>query len=511
MTAPAAQAAPRLRVRGVSKTFGGHRALHNVALDVRPGELHALVGQNGCGKSTLVKVLTGYHAPDPGGEIAVDGTPLALPVRPRAARDLGVSVVHQSLGLVDAYSVVENMRLGRFTPKGPGRRIDRAAERAHAAAALDRLGCAVDLDTQAGALSEQDRATVAIARALQDLPEGGGLLVLDESTRALTRDSLAHFYDLVRTVLGLGAAALMVNHRVAEVVERADRVTVLRDGRVVASGLRIDRPGAGGLGEDDIVRAMLGREPAAVSGPPAPGGGEPAVTARIRSAGTLRDVVLSLGEGEIVGVTGVVGSGYEEVPYALAGAVRADGELRIGGRVLPLGRRNHRRILAAGVALVPERREQEGLALELSVLDNLTLPRVGARPAWWTGRAWQRREAAEMIARLDIRPPRPDVPAGSLSGGNQQKVQLAKWLLGRPALLLVHEPTHAVDVGARHDIAAALHQTAAEGRPILVASSDPAELALLCTRVLVLSGGAVVAELTGNPDAAAITAAVFAS
>ncbi|ROO87194.1 ribose transport system ATP-binding protein [Actinocorallia herbida] len=496
---------PRLRVRGISKTFGSHRALDDIVLDVRAGELHGLVGQNGCGKSTLVKVLTGYHAPDPGGEITVDGEPLTLPVSPLAARARGVSVVHQSLGLLDDHSVVENMRLGRFGASRWSRRILWSRERASAAAALDRLGCRVDLDAKAGGLSEQDRATVAIARALQDLPDGGGLIVFDESTRALTRDSLAHFYDLVRTVLALGASALMINHRIEEVIEQADRVTVLRDGRVVEAGLDTS-----GLTEADLVRAMLGYELRPLPGGRADRAGrDGGVTAHVKAGGGLGDLSISVAAGEVVGVTGVIGSGFEEVPYLLAGARQAHGELRIGGRRIPLGRSRHRELLRAGVALVPERRETEGLALELSVLENLTLPRVGDRRPWWTGHDWQRREALEMIELLGVRPPHPGLPVGSLSGGNQQKVQLAKWLAGKPRLLLVHEPTHAVDVGARQDIAVAIHRAAAEGCAVLVASADPAELALLCDRVLIFDGGVIVDELNGPPGAAEIVESTF--
>jgi ribose transport system ATP-binding protein len=235
------------------------------------------------------------------------------------------------------------------------------------------------------------------------------------------------------------------------------------------------------------------------------------VRARIARGAVVRDAEVAVGRGEVLGVTGLVGSGYEELPYLLAGARACEeGELWIGDRRFDLTAGDVGELLRAGVALVPERREQEGLALELSVLENLTLPRVAQRSsAWRIGGSWQKEEAVAMIERLDIRPPRHDVPVGTLSGGNQQKVQLGKWLVGKPALLLVHEPTHAVDVGARHDIVLAIHDVAAAGCGVVVASSDPQELAVLCDRIVVFREGRVAQELTGRPTPDEIVHATF--
>jgi ribose transport system ATP-binding protein len=493
---------PRLEARGISKTFGTQRVLHGVDLTIRPGELHGLVGQNGCGKSTLVKVLTGYHAPDPGGEVRIDGESIRLPVRPREVRRYGVTVVHPNLGLLGGHTVLENMRIGRFGPGRVSRRIRWAQERAAADAALSRLGCDVDLEARVKDLSEEDRATVSIARALQDLDDGRGLVIFDESTRALSQPTLQHFFELVKTVLGGGASVLLISHRLEEVLEFTDRVTVMRDGDIVGSGLETK-----GLTEQELTRTMLGYEleksPAARRA--AGDRGAPAhVVARGLSGSIVREFDLSIAECEVVGMTGLIGSGFEEVPYLLAGAIRARaGALRIGEREFDLPGIGSLPLLRAGVALVPENREEEGLALELTVLENITLPRVAehGKPIW-LGAAWERKEAVQAIERFDVRPPWPDARAGTLSGGNQQKIQLAKWLTGDPSLLLVHSPTHAVDVGARHEIIEAMREVAAGGCPIVVASIDVEELSVLCDRILVFREGAVVAELAGElePD-----------
>jgi ribose transport system ATP-binding protein len=514
---------PRLDVSGLSKSFRGQRVLREAGLSIQPGELHGLVGQNGSGKSTLLKLLSGYHAPDRGGSVLIDGEPLRLPVDPGEARRRGMSVVHQGLGLVDSETVLENIRLGRCRPRRLTRRISWAAERERAADALTRLGCSVDLQSRAGALSAEARATVAIARALQDHQPGQGLILFDECTRALTRTSLAHFYRLVETVLADGAAVLLVSHRLEEILDVADRVTVLRDGEVVESGVV-----ASSLTESALTKLMLGRDlagpagrpgwrsasprpgatpgPASVAPGPAPlaPGAAATVTVTGLSGEIVRDLDLSLGAGEIIGVTGLTGSGFEEVPYLLAGARRAgSGTLEIGGRTLRLAESDCLDHLDAGVALVPEERDPDGLALELSVAENLGLLQVRRRgSALHLGRRWQGEVARTLIEQVDVTPPRPDVPVSTLSGGNQQKVLLAKWLAAEPALLLLHEPTQAVDVGARHRILAAIQAEAARGCCVLLATSDEQELSNLCDRILVFREGRPDTWLPGrlSPD-----------
>ncbi|GIM89989.1 sugar ABC transporter ATP-binding protein [Paractinoplanes toevensis] len=470
-----------------------------------PGELHALVGQNGSGKSTLIKILTGYHAPDAGSRMLIDEAEVALPISAAERRRHGLSVVHQSLGLVESRTVTENLRLGRLEATRFGRRVRWSAERQAAAAVLARLGSAVRPTALVGDLSAEDRATVAIGRALQDHRPGRGLIVFDESTRALTRDALTRFYAQLRRVMADGASVLMISHRLEEVLDHADRVSVLRDGELVLAGA-----GTGDTSEAELTRAMLGRS-ISVARQQGDAGNPPdsATAVRVRD---LEGVDLEIRRGEIVGVTGLVGSGYERIPYLLAGtaAVRS-GTLTIGARTFALPETSPVALMKAGVALIPEDRVQQGLALGLSVRQNITVPRLTAvGRAWWTGTAWQTAEVDEFVGALDIRPPDPEVPVGSLSGGNQQKVLLAKWLAGRPELLLLHEPTQAVDVGARQDIVAALRRLAATGSALLVAASDPQELAILCDRVLVIRDGRIAVELTGEIDQDDIVDATFA-
>ena len=490
----------RLRVDDVSKTFGRYRALQSVHLDVAPGEIHGLIGQNGSGKSTLAKVLTGYHAPDPGGRVLVDGEPLRLPVRPREASARGLAVVHQSLGLVEDLTVVENLRVGRFRANRFTRAIRWADERGEGAAVLERLGHPVPLDARVGDLSEEDRATVAIARALQDAEPGRGIVIFDESTRSLSRASLEHFYDMLEEVVSTGTSALLISHHMEEVLEATDRVTVLRDGIVVEAGL----PTAD-LTENDLVRAVMGRS--LESATRAAGHATPrgvAIAVRGVRGDLVAGVDLDLRPGEVVGVTGLAGSGHDELPHLLTGARPArTGTVQLGEAAQDLTRWDVGTAIAAGVVLVPEGREHAGLALDLSVADNVLLPRRSSRGAVLpVDRKTEAAVVSEWVGRLDVRPPDPAQLVGKLSGGNQQKVLLAKWLATAPKLLVLHEPTQAVDVGARQTIIAAIRQAAAVGCAVLVAGTDETELSLLCDRVLVFREGRPVSELTGafTPD-----------
>ncbi len=500
----------RLDVSHLSKTFGPARVLREVSLSVAPGEMHGLVGQNGCGKSTLVKILTGVYTPDPGGSVRVDGQVLPLPINPSAQRAAGVSVVHQNLGLVDDRTVWENVRLGRYQARGIFHKIDKRAEQEAVRDVLARLGRSLDIDEPVGHLSAEDRAAVAIARALQDHRPGGGLIIFDESTRALGREARARFYSLVDSVLDGGASVVLISHQLEEVVETTDRVTVLRDGQVVESGIPTKQTDEAGL-----MRLMLGRH--LVSHGRISSHARDDVVASVKgvTVGQVRDFDLEVRRGEIVGLTGLVGSGWEELSDAIGGARRARaGDLVVEGRTLSLSERrgSTEDFIDAGVALVPSRRLDEGLAAEMSVTENITLPRARIKGTHLRiGDAWQDDEAETMIKQLDIKPPDPKAPVWTLSGGNQQKVLLGKWLAGAPNLLVLQEPTQAVDVGARHDIIDAIRNAARKGRGVIVASIDAADLAVLCDRVLVLREGQVVAELTGDIDQDRIVDATFAA
>jgi ribose transport system ATP-binding protein len=488
----------RLGVEHLSKAFGSARVLRDIGLTIAPGELHGLVGQNGCGKSTLVKILTGIYTPDPGGRVTVDGRELSLPVRPLDARAAGLSVVHQNLGLVDDRTVWENVRLGRFRASGGLlRRIDGKAERAAVTDILGRLGARLDVNERVGELSAEDRAAVAIARAMQDHQPGGGLIIFDESTRAMSKSARERFFALVRSVIDGGAAVLMISHQLEEVVEVTDRVTVMRDGRVVETGIPTKDTSEAGL-----TRLMLGRH--LVTHDRVGSSAQDVVAAQVRrlAVRSVSGFDLELKKGEIVGLTGLVGSGAVAVAEAIGGAREArGGTLTVGGRDIALGKKHGstEQFIAAGVAFVAERRLEQGLAGELSVTQNLTLPRVRSRGSRLSiGTGWQAEETAAMITKLDIKPPDPGKLVGTLSGGNQQKVLLGKWLAGKPGVLVLHEPTQAVDVGARHDIIDAIREAAADGCGVIISSVDAADLAVLCDRVLVFRDGAVTRVLSGE-------------
>jgi ribose transport system ATP-binding protein len=500
----------RLRVAGVSVTFGRNRVLRDVALDVAPGEIHALIGQNGSGKSTLAKVLTGLYIPDAGALIEVDGVPLRLPVRPLDARSRGVAVVHQSLGLVAEMTVLENMRVGRLRAGRFSRRINWRIEREAAAAVFERLARSVPLDSRIDRLSEEDRATVAIARALQDAPAGGGLIIFDESTRALSRRSLEHFYEMLDGVVRAGTSALLITHRLEEVIDAADSVSVLRDGQLVESGLPVM-----GLSEADLASRMLGR----VLGQIGSGGGHandgvpPVLELSDVASSHLAGVSLQIAPGEIVGVTGLADAGYSELPYLLAGAKRASaGRLVVAGREIDLVRLDPAAAMAAGIALVPGDREHAGLAIELTVAENAALPRTGGRGSRLVPipRQDELAELTPWLDRLELRPRDPAMIVGKLSGGNQQKVVLAKWLARDPNLLVLHEPTQAVDVGAREIIVTAIKDAALAGCAVLVASGDENELSMLCDRIVIFSDGRIKQELQGPCAPDDIVDAIFA-
>ena len=505
---------PRLSVMNVSKNFGRNHALRQVSLHVRPGEVHGLIGQNGCGKSTLAKVLTGYHAPSAGARIEVDGTPLRLPVRLQEARARGVAVVHQNLGLVDDQTGLENMRVGRTRPGQFSRRIDWRRERDQVEPVLVRLGRQVPLDVAVRHLSDEDRATLAIARAVQDAKDGGGLIIFDESTRSLSRRTMEHFYELVDDIVASGTSVLLISHGLEEVLQAADRVTVMRDGEVVEAGVETT-----GLDEAALARMVLGRS--LHSSTAARSGGDVGQqTALVAVSGLTGDLVrgvdLTINAGEVLGVTGLPDGGYGELPYLLAGASRARAGTLIwqdGASPVDLPSLSVESAIAQGIVLLPEGRERAGLALEMSVAENIALPQIrgGARAGLPIDRTLTRNSVALWIDRLEVRPAAPQMLAGKLSGGNQQKVMLAKWLATGPRLLLLHEPTQAVDVGARQTLIAAIHAAADAGCAVLVAGADENELALLCDRILILGEGHITDELTGLLDPDDIVHRTFAT
>ena len=495
----------RLEVTGISKTFGRTTVLRDASLSVAAGEVHALVGENGSGKSTLVKVISGHHGPDPGGSMVLDGQPVRLPAHAGELRQLGVSVLHQDLGLIDRMSVLENLRIIAYENRRWSRRIDWPKERFEGRAILDELRCDADLAAPVGSLSPADRTKVAIGRALSYSQAGEGLLIFDESTRALPKDSLQQFYSEIRELVSAGTSVVLVSHNLKEVMYLADRVTVLRDGDVVANGLD-----TAGLHERRLVEIMLGSELHPRESRPGRAASQTAVEVRGLRGGKVRHADLSLKRGQILGVTGLVGSGYEDVPYLLTGAKPASGMLTMDGETVQLEGMTVDDSMERKAYLVPENRAVEGLALSLSVAQNLTIPRVRRRGSrWYIGRDWRAVEVRRAIEMLGIVPPNPDLPVGRLSGGNQQKVLVSKWMLGDPQVLALHEPTQGVDVGARRDLLTAIAELAVRDCSVLLATAELELLEEICDRVLVFHDGEVARTIDSAPTVHSLVEAIY--
>jgi len=481
--------------------------LSEVSLTVYPGEIHGIVGQNGSGKSTFVKAISGYHAPDPGAVIRVDGHTLRLPIHPTELRRSGVSIVHQDLGLIQDASVVENVRIAAMRGSRWSRRVNWKNEGKTAKAALERLGYDGSLTVTVGELAPADRARVAIARAIQGHEPGRGLIIFDESTRALPGDALDDFYGTLRDLLVVGTGVLMIGHRLGEILTHCDRVTVLRDGRQTTNGVPTD-----GLSESELAVNMLGHELRHMSFDRARSRqAEGGVSVRkLTGVGLSGALDLGIAQGEIVGLTGLPGAGFESVPYLLTGARPATGKLELGDETVELESASVATLVRRGVVLVPEDRLTEGLSLEHSIADNISLPWLSDRGrAWLAGRHWQRAEAMRVISTLGVVPPDPDQLVGRLSGGNAQKVLLGKWLVSSPRLLVLHEPTQGVDVKARLDLLDAVHRTAEAGAAVLIASTEPEDLVTVCDRIVFFIAGAATSEIEYPFDAQRVLRTIY--
>lgn len=483
---------PVLDVVSLSKTYPGQVALADASLRVVAGEVHALVGQNGSGKSTLIKLLGGYVKPDHGDEVYVGGERVDLWSLDRDVRRR-IRIVHQDLGLVPTLSTVENLGLGRGYHTGVAGNIRWRREVRRAQQLLLGFGLAPDVRQPVATLSAAERAAVAIVRALQDWDTTQpGLLVLDEPTASLNRGEVDALFREVRRIAEHGAGVLFVSHMIDEVLELADRVTVLRDGRVVASGEPVDS-----LDETRLIELIVGRPVDDLFPDTDHVVGRPVLEAEMVFGITLRGVNLKVHEGEVLGVAGLVGSGREEIAGALYGATP-----RFAGKVLVDKRKvfaTPRDSIRAGIAYVPADRKAHGLDLEDRLHEHVPLPRLG--PLQRRGRLRHRaarREAAEWIERLDVQPRLLDRRMEKFSGGNQQKAVLARWLRTEPEVLLLDEPTQGVDVGAKAAIYQQIREAADLGAGVLVASSDAEELVHLCDRVLVFRSGTVAVELRGN-------------
>jgi len=479
-------------MQGISKRYGGVRALQDAGLAVEAGRIHAVLGENGAGKSTLIKVMAGVVAPDEG-RMLLDGEPVSFK-SPAAANAAGIACIFQELSLIPDLTVADNIAISN-----PPRRfglIDRAEQRRMAEHALARAGAdnihplALVKD-----LSLSRRQMVEIAKALARRPR---ILILDEATSALTAADVSKIYGVLKRLRAEGLALVYISHRMHEITELADECTVFCNGRSVASYA------AGTKTDNEVVEMMIGREYNAVFPPRT---AHPASDAKpvleVRNlcwTDRLNDISLSVHAGEVIGLGGLDGQGQRELLLALFGVLRGTaGEVLIDGRPITIAGPDFAKRKGIGMALIPEDRKTEGLMLPMSVRENLSFAALSRLSRWGVVNASAEREAVERIVRLlAIRTDGTDVPAGSLSGGNQQKLVIGKWLMLAPRILLLNDPTRGIDVGTKQEMYQLLRQLADEGAAILFYSTDYDELVGCCDRVLVMCDGAIGRELVGG-------------
>ncbi|HEY7981227.1 MAG TPA: sugar ABC transporter ATP-binding protein [Candidatus Eremiobacteraceae bacterium] len=484
-----ADQAPYLAMRGIAKSYPGVRALDGVDFDVRAGEVHALVGENGAGKSTLMKILAGAVAPD-AGEIDVEGKRVAI-ASPRDAEKLRIAIIYQEFNLVPGLDVAANVLLGH-EPVRTGV-LDYPALYARAGAVFDRLAVSVPLRSEVRLLSVAQQQMVEIAKALS---LDARVIVMDEPSASLTPDEVAKLFDVIRTLTRAGVAVVYISHRMEEIFTIADRITVLRDGKLVETG------DAKSYDVATVIRLMVGRPLDAHFPPPAKYNAPDAV-ARPRLAvrdlslpGRIDNVSFEVAPGEIFGLAGLVGSGRTSLLRAICGAdIPTSGSVALDGSVLTI--HGPHDAIAAGLALVTEDRKAQGLVLGMTIRENVTLPHLDRFEHYLVVDKREETDAvAKLSADLRIRTPSLEQLARNLSGGNQQKVVLAKWLLEQSRVICFDEPTRGIDVGAKAEIYELMNRLAAQGTAIVMASSELPEVLGMSTRIGVMRGGRIVHVFT---------------
>ncbi len=472
-----------LTMQGIGKRFGGVQALEEVDFRLQEGEVHAIVGENGAGKSTLIKILSGAHQPD-AGEITLSEQRVTLS-EPRQAQDSGIATIYQEGSLYPDLSVLENLFIGHQLKKRFGL-LDWQAMTRKAEEVFDNLAINVDLKARAGDLSRAQTKLAEIARALL---RRARIIIMDEPTAALPSDDAERLFKLVRDLRTQGVAVIYISHRLEEIFEIADTVTVLRDGAKVGSSPVKD------VDQSWLIQKMVGRELSDLY--PRNRRGAGAVLLEVKSltrTGMFEDISFQVREGEVVGVAGLVGSGRSEVARSIFGIDPFDeGSVTMRGEPLP---REPKAVIGKGLALLPEDRSAQGLVLPFSVKNNVALPVMRAlHPQGILNEQRERTLANEFIEGLSIRTPSAYTPAASLSGGNQQKVVLGKWLASEPQVFILDEPTQGVDVGAKREIHRQVDELVQQGVGILLISSDLPEVLGMADRILVMHEGRIAAEL----------------
>lgn len=477
--------APLLQMMGISKTFPGVRALDSVDFELYAGEIHALVGENGAGKSTLIKILSGALPADEG-RMILRGSEVAFR-NPREAIDKGIATINQELMLVPQLSVAENVLLGRLPHKRLGL-VDREAMRSYARQALSMLGLELDPDTPVGALSVAEQQATEIAKALSRQAE---IIIMDEPTSALAGREIDNLLNYIERLRSQGKAVILITHKLDEAFRAADRITVLRDGHHIGTVLTTD------TAPDKVVNMMVGRSVESVFIKEESEIGEPILEVRnLTRRGKFNDISFTLRRGEVLGFSGLVGAGRTDVVRAIFGADPIDaGEIRIAGKrveSLTLAKR-----IEAGLGLVPEDRKRHGLALGMTVGDNLTLAVLNRLAKWgWRRQAQERKVAAGLVSDLSIKTPSLSTEVITLSGGNQQKVVVGKWLATRPHILVLDEPTRGIDIGAKAEMHALIQRLAHRGVAILLVSSELVEVMSVSDRILVMHEGQITGEFS---------------
>jgi rhamnose transport system ATP-binding protein len=503
-------ATPLIRFENIRKSFGAVRALRGVAFDLHAGEVHALLGENGAGKSTLIKIATGAHQPDEG-TIEIGGQGVER-LDPASARRHGIACIYQQPALFPDLNVMENIAL-RLDPPASLRRVKWAARRERAAGLLQRVGAAISPEAEVRELSMPEQQLVEIACAVG---AGARVVIMDEPTASLTRREQERLFTIVRELRASGVGVIYISHRLEEIFALADRVTVLRDGESVGTLT------AGNIDEAQLIQLMVGREMDQLYPPLAqdrqggraglsPSEGDAALSLhRVGcAAGGVKDVSLSVRRGEIFGLAGLVGAGRTELARVLFGLTPADtGEIRINGKACEIG--SPREAVEQGVAYVPEDRRRHGVVREMSIAQNISLaihPRLFR--GGWLRFGKERDLATTFIGRLAIKTSGADAAAGNLSGGNQQKVALARWLATEPKILILDEPTQGVDVGAKSEIHRIIRELANAGLAVILISSDLPEIIGMSDRIGVMRAGRLMAELPAKAAAETVMAAAL--
>lgn len=474
---------PILKLTEIRKSFGAVRALKGVSFELLPGEVHALLGENGAGKSTLIKVITGAHQPD-GGTLEVAGTEVSH-LTPSKARELGIACIYQQPALFPDLSVAENISL-RLKKTGMFSRVRWPQQRAHAVELLRRIGAEISPDAEVRSLSMPEQQLVEIACALGS---GAKIVIMDEPTASLTQKEQHLLFKVVRDLRASGVGVVYISHRLEEIFALADRVTVLRDGESVGTNA-VDT-----LTESQMIKLMVGREVASIYPPREGAQGKVILSLKNLgcTAGGVKGVTLDIRAGEIVGMSGLVGAGRTELARILFGITPADaGEIFLNGEKITIS--SPREAIERGIAYVPEDRRRHGVILEMPIAHNMTM---AIHPKFFPGAILRFNAecelAADFIRDLGIKAYGPEAPGGSLSGGNQQKVSVARWLATKPKLLILDEPTQGVDVGAKSEIHKIIRSLAKDGLAVLMISSDLPEVLGMSDRIAVMRGG----EMTG--------------